>query len=85
MTKKVMERLRKKKWKDIVKEYNQINTELSRFRAVTSFGGEGPISLPSGRTGRGTDWGRVKKLKRQKARILTLMNQRGYPTGREST
>jgi ribosomal protein L29 len=52
----------------------QVNRELVTFKSATM--GYAPTTLPKGKHEGTIDWGRAKQLKKAKARILTLLNER---------
>lgn len=67
--------LRKKSIEELLKTLYDMNREISRWKAGQSIGGIGG-NLPS--TARGTiRWGLFRTLKRDKATILMILNERG--------
>ena len=71
MTKKTMEKLRKKSENELEKMYMEYNTEISKFNAQ-NFGELKNVAKPTGSLK--AYW----KAKKDRARILTILNQRRH-------
>jgi len=65
--------LREKTIDELLKLYDDTSNELMKWNAGKIY----PTILPRGRKQGSVNWGLFKKLKKQKARILTILNQRG--------
>ena len=76
MTKKQMDRIRGMTDEELYKRYLYLNSEIAKFRAGSkrTGGPGGMIKLPMGKEG--VNWGLFQRLKREKAQVLTVMNQR---------
>jgi len=67
--------LRKMDDRELQKRLDEIRLEIMKFHAVKHSHGEGAIILPTG-VGGGVKWGVFKNLKKEKARILTILKER---------
>ena len=66
--------LRKMKTDELISMLSDTDKEIMKFRAVARSGGEGIISLPTGRK-QGIKWGVYQTLKKNRAIILTVMTE----------
>jgi hypothetical protein len=54
---------------------NSISLEIATFQAAIHQQAQGMIKIPTGGGG-GTNWGLYQKLKKEKSRILSVINER---------
>jgi len=69
-----MKPIRAKTDEELHKRVNEIDLEIAKFRAGMKYGGK-MISIPTGPHD-GVRWGIYQKLKKEKSRILSVLNER---------
>ena len=68
-----LRKLDENKLKEILE---QISKEIMIYRSASS--GYIPTNMPKGKSASTVDWGRVKQLKKARARINTILSQRKF-------
>jgi ribosomal protein L29 len=73
-----MSKLRGMTTVELEKRLIHINLEIAKFKSAST-SGETNIHLPTGAVGGNVSWGLAKKYKKERARIITILNNDRYP------